>query len=89
MFAQPAAETPEEPATQYLHIAEAEEDVQGTQAAVAALQDLRYTSESGSVFCAGPGGAGVGGQVTNIVAVVMCPLLPFTQYPRPVGQTPP
>uniref|UniRef100_A0A8C6EBF3 Zinc finger protein ZFAT n=1 Tax=Moschus moschiferus TaxID=68415 RepID=A0A8C6EBF3_MOSMO len=44
---EPAAETPEEPSTQYLHIAEAEEDVQGTQAAVAALQDLRYTSESG------------------------------------------
>nr|XP_003467415.2 zinc finger protein ZFAT [Cavia porcellus] len=41
------AETPEEPSTQYLHITEAEEDVQGTQAAVAALQDLRYTSESG------------------------------------------
>lgn len=30
-----------------MHITEAEEDVQGTQAAVAALQDLRYTSESG------------------------------------------
>ncbi|KAF4022209.1 hypothetical protein G4228_013998 [Cervus hanglu yarkandensis] len=44
---EPATETPEEPSTQYLHIAEAEEDVQGTQAAVAALQDLRYTSESG------------------------------------------
>ncbi|KAF6101727.1 zinc finger and AT-hook domain containing [Phyllostomus discolor] len=44
---EPAAEAPEEPSTQYLHIAEAEEDVQGTQAAVAALQDLRYTSESG------------------------------------------
>nr|XP_014710857.2 zinc finger protein ZFAT isoform X1 [Equus asinus] len=44
---EPAAETPEEPSTQYLHITEAEEDVQGTQAAVAALQDLRYTSESG------------------------------------------
>ncbi|XP_045717471.1 zinc finger protein ZFAT isoform X1 [Phyllostomus hastatus] len=44
---EPAAEAPEEPPTQYLHIAEAEEDVQGTQAAVAALQDLRYTSESG------------------------------------------
>uniref|UniRef100_A0A8C6IAE1 Zinc finger protein ZFAT n=1 Tax=Mus spicilegus TaxID=10103 RepID=A0A8C6IAE1_MUSSI len=42
----PAAETPEEPSTQYLYITEAE-DVQGTQAAVAALQDLRYTSESG------------------------------------------
>nr|KAF6427048.1 zinc finger and AT-hook domain containing [Molossus molossus] len=44
---EPATETPEEPCTQYLHITEAEEDVQGTQAAVAALQDLRYTSESG------------------------------------------
>ncbi|XP_040835181.1 zinc finger protein ZFAT [Ochotona curzoniae] len=44
---EPAADTPEEPSTQYLHITEAEEDVQGTQAAVAALQDLRYTSESG------------------------------------------
>ncbi|XP_038199913.1 zinc finger protein ZFAT isoform X2 [Arvicola amphibius] len=43
----PATETPEEPSTQYLYITEAEEDVQGTQAAVAALQDLRYTSESG------------------------------------------
>lgn len=42
----PATETPEEPSTQYLYITEAE-DVQGTQAAVAALQDLRYTSESG------------------------------------------
>ncbi|KAK1331872.1 hypothetical protein QTO34_007548 [Cnephaeus nilssonii] len=44
---EPATEPPEEPAAQYLHITEAEEDVQGTQAAVAALQDLRYTSESG------------------------------------------
>ncbi|XP_017656277.1 zinc finger protein ZFAT isoform X2 [Nannospalax galili] len=44
---EPATETPEEPSTQYLHITEAEEDIQGTQAAVAALQDLRYTSESG------------------------------------------
>ncbi|KAM6171237.1 zinc finger protein ZFAT isoform 3-T3 [Erethizon dorsatum] len=43
----PTAETPEEPSTQFLHITETEEDVQGTQAAVAALQDLRYTSESG------------------------------------------
>ncbi|PNJ17706.1 ZFAT isoform 16, partial [Pongo abelii] len=42
-----ATEAPEESSTQYLHITEAEEDVQGTQAAVAALQDLRYTSESG------------------------------------------
>ncbi|KAL2767296.1 zinc finger protein ZFAT isoform 3 [Daubentonia madagascariensis] len=45
-----ATEAPEEPSTQYLHITEAEEDVQGTQAAVAALQDLRYTSESGDRF---------------------------------------
>ncbi|XP_024596988.1 zinc finger protein ZFAT isoform X3 [Neophocaena asiaeorientalis asiaeorientalis] len=44
---EPATETPEEPSTQYLHITQAEEDVQGTQAAVAALQDLRYTSDSG------------------------------------------
>ncbi|XP_027961391.1 zinc finger protein ZFAT isoform X2 [Eumetopias jubatus] len=44
---EPVAETPEEPSTQYVHITETEEDVQGTQAAVAALQDLRYTSESG------------------------------------------
>ncbi|XP_040350411.1 zinc finger protein ZFAT isoform X2 [Herpailurus yagouaroundi] len=44
---EPATEAPEEPSTQYVHITEAEEDVQGTQAAVAALQDLRYTSESG------------------------------------------
>ncbi|KAM8967779.1 zinc finger protein ZFAT [Pelodytes ibericus] len=36
----------EETATQYLHITEPEADVQGTQAAVAALQDLRYTSET-------------------------------------------
>ncbi|KAJ6661452.1 hypothetical protein lerEdw1_014360 [Lerista edwardsae] len=39
-------EVSEEAPTQYLHITEAE-DVQGTQAAVAALQDLRYTSENG------------------------------------------
>uniref|UniRef100_A0A8C8TKT8 Zinc finger protein ZFAT n=1 Tax=Peromyscus maniculatus bairdii TaxID=230844 RepID=A0A8C8TKT8_PERMB len=44
---EPATETPEEPSTQYLYITEAEEDVQGTQAAVAALQDLRYTSDNG------------------------------------------
>lgn len=44
---EPATESPEEPSTQYLHITETEEDVQGTQAAVAALQDLRYTSDSG------------------------------------------
>ncbi|XP_061851430.1 zinc finger protein ZFAT isoform X3 [Colius striatus] len=41
------AEVSEEPSTQYLHITEAGEDVQGTQAAVAALQNLRYTSENG------------------------------------------
>ncbi|XP_053571354.1 zinc finger protein ZFAT isoform X2 [Bombina bombina] len=35
-----------ETSTQYLHITEADADVQGTQAAVAALQDLRYTSET-------------------------------------------
>ncbi|XP_054842039.1 zinc finger protein ZFAT [Eublepharis macularius] len=40
------AEVSEETATQYLHITETE-DPQGTQAAVAALQDLRYTSENG------------------------------------------
>ncbi|XP_006879332.1 PREDICTED: zinc finger protein ZFAT [Elephantulus edwardii] len=44
---EPATDVPDEPSTQYLHITAAEEDVQGTQAAVAALQDLRYTSESG------------------------------------------
>ncbi|XP_044149661.1 zinc finger protein ZFAT isoform X2 [Bufo gargarizans] len=36
----------EEVSTQFLHITEAEADVQGTQTAVAALQDLRYTSET-------------------------------------------
>lgn len=36
----------EEISTQFLHIAEAEADAQGTQTAVAALQDLRYTSET-------------------------------------------
>ncbi|NXU75912.1 ZFAT protein, partial [Oreotrochilus melanogaster] len=41
------AEISEETSTQYLHITEAGEDVQGTQAAVAALQNLRYTSENG------------------------------------------
>uniref|UniRef100_A0A8D0GTK4 Zinc finger protein ZFAT n=1 Tax=Sphenodon punctatus TaxID=8508 RepID=A0A8D0GTK4_SPHPU len=40
-------EVSEEPSTQYLHIADAEENAQGTQAAVTALQDLRYTSENG------------------------------------------
>uniref|UniRef100_A0A8C3YPP8 Zinc finger protein ZFAT n=1 Tax=Catagonus wagneri TaxID=51154 RepID=A0A8C3YPP8_9CETA len=44
---EPATETIEEPSAQYLHITDADEDVQGTQAAVAALQDLRYNSESG------------------------------------------
>lgn len=56
VFAQPVTEPPEEPAAQYLHITEAEGDVQGTQAAVAALQDLRYTSESGSVCLLHVGG---------------------------------
>ncbi|XP_052559531.1 zinc finger protein ZFAT isoform X3 [Tympanuchus pallidicinctus] len=41
------AEVSEEASTQYLHITEAGEDDQGTQAAVAALQNLRYTSENG------------------------------------------
>ncbi|XP_010071562.1 PREDICTED: zinc finger protein ZFAT isoform X1 [Pterocles gutturalis] len=41
------AEVSEEASTQYLHITESGEDVQGTQAAVAALQNLRYTSENG------------------------------------------
>ncbi|NXC46597.1 ZFAT protein, partial [Penelope pileata] len=41
------AEVSEEASTQYLHITEAGEDVQGTQAAVAALQNLRYSSENG------------------------------------------
>uniref|UniRef100_F6VEX4 Zinc finger protein ZFAT n=1 Tax=Ornithorhynchus anatinus TaxID=9258 RepID=F6VEX4_ORNAN len=40
-------EISEEAATQFLHIAEAEEDAQGTQEAVEALQDLRYTAENG------------------------------------------
>lgn len=70
---EPAAETPEEPSTQYLYITEAE-DVQGTQAAVAALQDLRYTSESGdrldptavaSVVAMAPGTVTVVKQVTD------------------------
>lgn len=43
------AEVSEEGSTQYLHITEAGEDVQGTQAAVAALQNLRYTSENGKL----------------------------------------
>ncbi|XP_062914118.1 zinc finger protein ZFAT-like isoform X1 [Mobula hypostoma] len=37
----------EQTQTQYFHIAESEEDVQGAQAAVAALQDLRYNTENG------------------------------------------
>lgn len=41
------AEVSEEASTQYVHITEAGEDDQGTQAAVAALQNLRYTSENG------------------------------------------
>ncbi|XP_075067785.1 LOW QUALITY PROTEIN: zinc finger protein ZFAT [Mixophyes fleayi] len=40
----------EEISTQFLHIAEAETDVQGTQTAVATLQDLRYTSETSEKF---------------------------------------
>ncbi|KAE8599709.1 hypothetical protein XENTR_v10017297 [Xenopus tropicalis] len=39
-------DTTEETCTQYLHIADTETDVQGTEAAVAALQDLRYTSDT-------------------------------------------
>lgn len=42
-------EVSEEASTQYVHITEAGEDVQGTQAAVAALQNLRYTSENGTL----------------------------------------
>ncbi|XP_072426086.1 zinc finger protein ZFAT isoform X4 [Chiloscyllium punctatum] len=37
----------EQTQTQYFHITESEEDAQGTQAAVAALQDLRYNTENG------------------------------------------
>uniref|UniRef100_A0A670YFG0 Zinc finger and AT-hook domain containing n=1 Tax=Pseudonaja textilis TaxID=8673 RepID=A0A670YFG0_PSETE len=44
--AEQTTEIPEEPSTQYLHITEAG-DLQGTQAAVATLQDLRFTSENG------------------------------------------
>ncbi|XP_043923136.1 zinc finger protein ZFAT [Protopterus annectens] len=36
-----------EASTQYLHITEADEDAHGTQAAVAALQDLRYNADIG------------------------------------------
>nr|XP_056710320.1 zinc finger protein ZFAT isoform X2 [Euleptes europaea] len=43
---EPTAEISQETATQYLHITETE-DAQGTEAAVAALQDLQYTSENG------------------------------------------
>lgn len=43
------AEVSEEASTQYVHITEAGEDDQGTQAAVAALQNLRYTSENGKL----------------------------------------
>ncbi|OCT77193.1 zinc finger protein ZFAT [Xenopus laevis] len=39
-------EMTEETCTQYLHITDTEADVQGTEAAVAALQDLRYTSDT-------------------------------------------
>lgn len=47
------AEVSEEASTQYLHITEAGEDVQGTQAAVAALQNLRYTSENSKLLFSG------------------------------------
>ncbi|KAL8181788.1 UNVERIFIED_CONTAM: hypothetical protein K2H54_028445 [Gekko kuhli] len=43
---QPTVEVSEETATQYLHIT-GTEDAQGTEAAVAALQNLQYTSENG------------------------------------------
>ncbi|KAG8429030.1 hypothetical protein GDO86_018487 [Hymenochirus boettgeri] len=36
----------EETSTQYLHITDTEADMEGTEAAVAALQDLRYTSDT-------------------------------------------
>lgn len=49
------AEVSEEASTQYLHITEAGEDDQGTQAAVAALQNLRYTSENGKLLFWGVG----------------------------------
>lgn len=39
-------ESVEEPAMQYLHIAEAE-DPQGTETAVSALQDLRFNTQNG------------------------------------------
>ncbi|XP_036395514.1 zinc finger protein ZFAT-like isoform X2 [Megalops cyprinoides] len=41
-------ESLEEPSTQYLHITETD-DLQGTEAAVSALQDLRYNTENGVV----------------------------------------
>uniref|UniRef100_A0A8C4SPS7 Zinc finger protein ZFAT n=1 Tax=Erpetoichthys calabaricus TaxID=27687 RepID=A0A8C4SPS7_ERPCA len=43
---QTATESLEESSTQYLHTAESE-DLKGTEAAVAALQDLRYNTENG------------------------------------------
>lgn len=39
-------ESVEEPAMQYLHIAETE-DPQGTETAVSALQDLRFNTQNG------------------------------------------
>ncbi|TRY94758.1 hypothetical protein DNTS_021629 [Danionella cerebrum] len=44
-------ESAEEPAMQYLHITEAE-DAQGTEAAVSALQDLRFNTPNGVVSAA-------------------------------------
>ncbi|KAJ8415785.1 hypothetical protein AAFF_G00403420 [Aldrovandia affinis] len=44
-------ESLEESSTQYLHITETE-DLQGTEAAVSALQDLRYNTENGVVSTA-------------------------------------
>ncbi|XP_077068608.1 zinc finger protein ZFAT isoform X3 [Siphateles boraxobius] len=44
-------ESVEEPAMQYLHIAEAE-DPQGTETAVSALQDLRFNTQNGVVSAA-------------------------------------
>ncbi|XP_035281526.1 zinc finger protein ZFAT-like isoform X5 [Anguilla anguilla] len=44
-------ESLEEPSTQYLHITETK-DLQGTEAAVSALQDLRYNTENGVVSTA-------------------------------------
>lgn len=45
MFIQ-VVESVEEPAMQYLHIAETE-DPQGTETAVSALQDLRFNTQNG------------------------------------------